>query len=272
MTTEATTPEHICWKPGAHAATLCAACKAEFDTDARTTTDAMVRLARLSLDFGRVDRATYHPDGVTRESDTDHTVMLGLVACSLAERHFPSLDVGLVAQLCLVHDAHEVYAGDTPTLRALTAEEKAAKIAREEAAAERIADEFGGSLPWLPDMIAEYESSMPTQEAVFVRKVDKMLPKLTHALNGAVTIAEQGVSVPQLRERLDGQRAELVESLPDMPELVEIWDVLVADLFEMVQRARPAPAGANHAEPRVIPNGITLADGNAHVVFPSDGD
>jgi len=76
----------------------------------------VVRLGQLALAFGRVNRITRHEDGTTPESDTDHTVMLGLIACALAERWYPHLDRGLVAQYALVHDLVEVYAGDTPTL------------------------------------------------------------------------------------------------------------------------------------------------------------
>lgn len=56
--------------------------------------EAVLDLAELALPFGRINRtAVYHAGGVTSESDTDHTVMLGWTACSLAERCFPHLDV-----------------------------------------------------------------------------------------------------------------------------------------------------------------------------------
>ena len=84
------------------------------DHHARETADAVIALGRLALRFGRVDRITYHDDGVTAESDTDHTVMLGLIACAFAAAHLPDLDVGLIAEFAPVHDLVEVYAGDTP--------------------------------------------------------------------------------------------------------------------------------------------------------------
>jgi 5'-deoxynucleotidase YfbR-like HD superfamily hydrolase len=72
-----------------------------------------LRLARISLAFGRVERATKHEDGVRPETDTDHTVMLGFVACELAPQR---LRRPLVAAYSMVHDMKEVYAGDTQTL------------------------------------------------------------------------------------------------------------------------------------------------------------
>lgn len=42
--------------------------------------DDLLHLARLALAFGKVDRVTFHPDGVTRESDT------GITAAGRAEK------------------------------------------------------------------------------------------------------------------------------------------------------------------------------------------
>lgn len=63
---------------------------------------AVVDLGRLALRFGLVERGTFHPDGVTPETDTTHTVMLAVVGCALAERHLPDLDRGRVAEFVLV--------------------------------------------------------------------------------------------------------------------------------------------------------------------------
>lgn len=199
----------------------------------QATTDAMVALGGLALDFGRVDRITYHPDGKTPESDTDHTVMLGLVACAIADQHFPHLNVGLIAQYALVHDLVEVYAGDTPTLHIPSADAKAAKQEREHAAFQRIQQKFVKTLPWLPILIGSYES-LVSREARFVKVLDKFLPKVTHLLNGAVTIREQGMSAEQLRHRLTVQRSELDAYADAFPDIWEIWDVLVADFLAQV--------------------------------------
>ena len=137
-----------------------------------------LRLARISLAFGRVDRATLHEDGARPETDTDHTVMLGLVACELAPT---TLDRTKVAAFALVHDLVEVYAGDTQTLT-ITSDGMAAKRAREEVARTRLVAELGeGS--WLAEILTTYEAQREP-EARFVRLIDKVLPKLTHAFNG----------------------------------------------------------------------------------------
>jgi putative hydrolase of HD superfamily len=190
------------------------------------TTDAIVQLGRLSLMFGRVNRITYHEDGVTPESDTDHSVMLGLVACAFADAHVPDLDVGLVAQFALVHDLVEVYAGDTPTLRALSAVETADKQRREHDAYLRIFDEFAPLLPWLPARIAEYERRC-TPQARFVKALDELLPKITHILNDLATIRGQGITPATLAARYDAQLDELREYATDFPPLFDLREDLI---------------------------------------------
>jgi putative hydrolase of HD superfamily len=190
----------------------------------------VVTVGTMALAFGRVDRITYHPDGQRLESDTDHTVMLGLVACAFAQRYLPELDLGWIAQYALVHDLPEVYAGDTPTLR-IDADGRAAKKAREEAAMWRIHRETTG-LPWVSDVLECYEQQSESDpEARYVRAMDKLLPKITHLLNGCVTIREhQRMSRSELIARYEEQYAELMAYAAEFPPLF----ALRAELVEAV--------------------------------------
>lgn len=205
------------------------------DTDltVRDLADAVTDLGRLALAFAAIDRtAVYWPDGHTPESDTDHTVMLGWVACSLAAKYFPTLDVGLVAQMALIHDAPEVYAGDTPTLRIDTAG-RAAKAGREAAAVRRLAREFGGTLPWLPALLEVYEAQqMP--EARFVRGVDKVLPKVVHMLDGCAGLIDHGVGSAELTAVFDQQEADMARYVGEFAGLMD----LRAELADRTLRLR----------------------------------
>jgi 5'-deoxynucleotidase YfbR-like HD superfamily hydrolase len=203
----------------------------------RPLADRLLDLGRLSLRLGTVDRITFHPDGVTPESDTDHTVMLGLVACAIADAYFPALDRGLVAQFAFVHDVVEAYAGDMPTLRALSARQKAQKRSRERAAWQRIRDELR-TLPWLAEMIAKYEAQ-DTAEARFVRAVDKLVPKLAHILNTAATMRREGLRPEDVRARYDLQAVELLGYAGDFPLLLR----LRAELVDRVVGLLEQPAG-----------------------------
>lgn len=100
--------------------------------------------------------------------------------------------MGLVAQLALVHDAPEVYAGDTPTLL-IDAAGRVAKARREAAAVRELTEEFGGSLPWFPDTIALYEG-LTCPEARFVKAVDKLLPRIVHLCDGGLGLREFGIN------------------------------------------------------------------------------
>lgn len=199
----------------------------------------VLTVADLALKFGQVERATYHQDGTRPETDTDHTVMLGLIACSLAERindkdrpHHPGftmifgsvvdrLNVGLVAQFALIHDLVEALAGDTDMLDPSPAK-VAAKEDRERKASAEIKRQTA-RLPWISNLIDAYDrQTLP--EARFVRAVDKIMPKLTMALNrGAGVIERQDPSkVPELnRTQIDKLRATYAADLPEVVELLE---------------------------------------------------
>lgn len=151
----------------------------------------IIDLAALCLRFARVDRATRHEDGKRPETDTDHTVMLGIVACAYAARTAPHLDLGKIAQFSLVHDLVEAYSGDVLSL-GIGASAREAKEHAEAQALRRIRAEFA-ALPWVATTIDEYES-LASEEARFVKIVDKVLPKLTHLLNGGAALREHGFS------------------------------------------------------------------------------
>lgn len=192
----------------------------------------LVALAEVALNFGKVNRITLHPDGVTPESDTDHTVMLGLVACALAARMPYSLNLGLVAQYSLVHDLVEVYAGDTNTLVMPTLEAARKKAYREELALRKLNREFGTAFPWLIETITRYEA-LEDAEAAFVKAVDKILPKLTHLLNGAATLRKQGLTAAQVNARYAVQAGQMSYAAP-YPELLGLRAALVRQVLRLV--------------------------------------
>lgn len=208
----------------------------------RALADSLTGLARLALEFGLIDRtACYHPDRRTRESDTDHTVMLTWVAPALADLLYPHrLDAALVAAFAAVHDAVEVHAGDTPTLR-ISAQGLADKAERERAAARRWRQQFGRALPWMPAMIDRYERQ-EEPEARFTRAVDKLLPKLVHALDGCHGLREAGISVAELAAWLERQRASLLTYAGEFTELIDLHAELAARAVALHAAASPAPA------------------------------
>jgi putative hydrolase of HD superfamily len=205
----------------------------------REAAASVIELSRLALAFGRVDRITYHDDGTTPESDTDHTVMLGLVACAFAHVHLPELDRGRIAQYALVHDLVEVYAGDTQTLQITEAGQRA-KRAREADALLRLGQQFAVSLPWVGTNIAEYEL-LRTPEARYVKALDKLLPKITHILNRGRVFDDLNMSEDEVQERYDRQLGEIESYAADFPLIFD----LRAELLRLV-KATCFPASSTH--------------------------
>ncbi len=138
----------------------------------------VVDLGGLMMTFGKVFRATYLDKNGTKESDTDHTTMLAVMACAIASSLQLDLDLGKVAHYALVHDLVEVYAGDVNTINFQTTDHKA-KEENEAAALQRIKEQFGETFPWIHKTIEAYES-LSDPEARYIKTLDKILPAITH--------------------------------------------------------------------------------------------
>ncbi len=189
--------------------------------------DKMVDLGKLVLQFARVNRITYHEDDITLESDTDHTVLLSIIACAFASDYKKSLNLGLVAQFALVHDLVEVYAGDTPHLHGKGIDKRMLdKEKREKKALIRIKKEFGKTFPWLHKTIEKYEK-LDTSEARFVKILDKAMPKITHSLNRVRVLKKHGYTREMSKVAFEKQILEISKSYgKDQKEALEIMRLL----------------------------------------------
>ena len=188
-------------------------------------------LARIVLRFGAIQRATHDEQGQP-ESDTTHTIMLALLAASLAPLEAVPLDMERVLRFALVHDLVETYAGDTNTTRALSFAERKEKKRRELIAYGRLCDELGfyaddGQFRWIPQWIELYEKQ-GAPEARFVRYLDKLLPKLTHLLNSGSALRVQGITRAEMGERHVSQAAEMSTMYPEFTYLHELYAAGIA--------------------------------------------
>ena len=181
-------------------------------------------LAKLSLAFSRTNRVTLHEDGKRLESDTDHTFMLSLISCSLADTFYKNnFDLGLVSQFALIHDLVEVYAGDTDTFKNLSDNTKQEKELRERESLIRIEKEFGLEFPYIHKMIERYEAQ-DSKEARFIKFVDKIMPELTHILNDFVYIKNSNLDMNYFFNFLDNKYFLLKEKYQDdFPDILEIY-------------------------------------------------
>jgi len=140
--------------------------------------DKTLELGGLLMQFGTVYRATYLNHNLDKESDTDHTTMLAIIACAVAAKFHPAYDLGKVAHYALVHDLVEVYAGDVNTIN-FTTIDNAAKQASEDIALEKIKKQFGEVYPWIHTTIENYEA-LKDPESRFIKTLDKCMPAITH--------------------------------------------------------------------------------------------
>jgi len=189
-------------------------------TDIAAVADIAEMLTRRALEFGEIDRSICHHSDGRPETDSTHTVMLSWLAPALADLLYPQLDPLLVAAFAVVHDAVEVYAGDTPTMR-ITPAGREAKRRREASAVLRWFSEFGSGLPWLPQMIHRYEKQ-EEPEARFTRAVDKMLPALTHFANGGRYLAEFGVTAGEVEALRPVRYAEMAAYAGEFTAILDL--------------------------------------------------
>lgn len=186
----------------------------------------LVEIAELVLALGKVNRQTEHPDG-TPESDTTHTVMLGVVSVYLNHHLGLGMNNGLLAQLAIVHDLHEAICGDEATLWQ-DPEALARKRMREQIAIQQIIDLNIPGVQLYHDQIIK--------EARFVRAVDKLLPKLTHLLNGAKVLKAEGMSKEDFHSAImERQYADMESYVGDIPEVLALHKFY----GEMVERLLP---------------------------------
>ncbi|MBP9765616.1 MAG: HD domain-containing protein [Candidatus Pacebacteria bacterium] len=193
------------------------------EKDINLISDKILELADLSLNFSKINRVTLHQDGKRPESDTDHTFMLSLLACSFANTFYKDkLDIGLVSQFATVHDLVEVYAGDTDTLVYNGENAKKIKEEKELESVQRIKKEFGLEFPWIHETIEKYESQY-TKEARFIKIIDKILPKITGIFNNGIAIKRRK-NKEEYRRFLEDQINSYKKYNEEFPELFLVFN------------------------------------------------
>lgn len=135
-----------------------------------------------------------------RENDAEHSFSLAIAAAVLAEYSNEPVDITKVMKMVLVHDAVEIYAGDT---YCYDDEGAKTKEAREKAAAEKVF----GTLP--EEQAEEYRAlwdefeANDTAEAKFSNAMDRIQPLLLNFSREGISWKEHGVHSEQVKKRFD---------------------------------------------------------------------
>jgi putative hydrolase of HD superfamily len=181
-------------------------------------TDALAFFMEADLLKG-VERQNRLADGSRRENTAEHSWHLGIAALVLAPFASEPVDLGKAVAMALVHDIVEIDAGDTFAYD--DAEGAATKVAREEAAADRLFAMLPAATGTrFRELWDEYERG-DTPEARFVMAVDRLAPMMLNLAEGASTWREHGIT----RSRVIARNGKHIEqSLPGA------WSVVLAQL------------------------------------------
>lgn len=130
----------------------------------------VLQISELTQNFANVERIPRYQNG-ERENDAEHSFMLALAAPEVARILGLDLNMEKVMAFALCHDLIELKTGDIPTFN-LTPEELTQKEQREYIAKQQLLRELP---PGIAAYLQEYEEQA-TDEAVFIRTLDKLLP------------------------------------------------------------------------------------------------
>jgi len=188
-----------------------------------TAADLQSLAAEVILPFYCIQREVpLHLRGLSYENDAEHSWSLALLACALAPHVDTGLDIGKVAQYATVHDLTELYAGDTSNFAA--DHKKASKEKREAKALHRLRSELT-AFPWIIDTLVSYEAQ-DTNEALFVRSVDKIIPLLLDILDQGWLYHEKKMTFEEWEQHMRIPREKAAHHSGAFVYYQLIWDAL----------------------------------------------
>jgi 5'-deoxynucleotidase YfbR-like HD superfamily hydrolase len=159
------------------------------------------------------------------ENDAEHSWSLALVACALAPHIDSALDLGKIAQFATVHDLVEIHAGDTSNFD--DEGYKATKDERERAALHRLEQELV-AFPWVCQTIETYESQQ-SEEAKFVKSVDKIIPLLFDVVEEGGFYQEHKITLERWKITMQKQREKASKHAGAFKYYDELWELLLAN-------------------------------------------
>lgn len=163
----------------------------------RNISAVALQLGKVAMDFAQVERIPRYHTG-ERESDVEHSYMLGLVACELADTLELDLNMGLVSQFAMVHDLIELKTGDVNTFN-LSDEQLQQKQFLEKQALHQLLNELP---PYIGRLVERYEHQTEP-EARFVKVVDKILPFVVDIQGDGVRVMNEDNGIRTQQEFLD---------------------------------------------------------------------
>jgi len=206
---------------------------------AREIGNVVLLASQLTDDFSNIERIPRLADS-RRENDVEHSFMLAVAAPAIAERYYPDLDVEKVRRFALVHDMMEVEVGDVATFD-LNAAELKEKDRREQEAKHIVLERLSQISASTAQDLEEYEQQA-SNEALFVRMVDKLLPVAVDVTGDGLRVIREDYGISDITG-LEVSHNQLFARMQEkfgqeFPDLVAAHALLAVD-FEKKYKANP---------------------------------
>ena len=159
-------------------------------------------------------RRTLLVDRSRRENDAEHSWHIAVMALLFQEYAKEAINVGRVAEMCVVHDLVEIYAGDTFAYDTKGNEDKAA---REAAAADRLFMQLPDEQGKMIRELWEEFDAMETADAKYAACLDRIQPFLHNTLTGGHTWVEGGTKRTAVEKRM----SIVKEFMPEVYEWID---------------------------------------------------
>nr|MCR4640890.1 HD domain-containing protein [Lachnospiraceae bacterium] len=134
-----------------------------------------------------------------RENDAEHSWHIAVMAMLFEEYAIEKVDVGRAAEMCVVHDLVEIYAGDTFAYDPKGNEDKEK---REAAAAERLFKQLPEEQGVMIRELWEEFDAMETADARYAACLDRIQPFLHNTLTDGHTWVEGGTNRAAVEKRM----------------------------------------------------------------------
>ncbi|MCM1266559.1 MAG: HD domain-containing protein [Bacteroidales bacterium] len=144
-------------------------------------------------------RRTLLLDKSRRENDAEHSWHIAVMAMLFSEYAAEPVDLGRVAQMCVVHDLVEIYAGDT---FAYDIEGNKDKEEREKAAADRLFAKLPAEQGRMIRSLWEEFDAMESADAKYAACMDRLQPFFHNTLTDGHTWVESGTNRAVVEKRM----------------------------------------------------------------------
>jgi len=146
-----------------------------------------------------VFRRTLLVDKSRRENDAEHSWHIAVMALLFEEYAIEKVNVSRVAEMCVVHDLVEIYAGDT---FAYDVKGNQDKEAREAMAADKLFGQLPKEQGEMIRTLWEEFDAMETSDAKYAACLDRLQPFLHNTLTGGHTWVEGGTHRAAVEKRM----------------------------------------------------------------------